>query len=53
MTLDRLTKTRQADRFARTAVKPDALARLGQLLLDIARLKITHAALEASGEKAA
>jgi len=53
-TLDRLTKTRQADRFAKTAVKPDVLARLGQLLMDIATtLQPTHVASEASVEKAA
>jgi hypothetical protein len=51
--LDRLTKTRQADRFAKTAVKPDVLARLGQLLIDIATLQPTHGAQEASEEKAA
>jgi hypothetical protein len=52
-TLDRLTKTRQADRFAKTAVKPEVLARLGQLLMDVASLKAKDAALETSIEKAA
>jgi hypothetical protein len=50
--LDRVTQTRQADRFAKTAVKPEVLARVGQLLLDIS-LKAAHAPREASDEEAA
>ena len=34
-----LTKSRQADRFAKSIVEPDDLARLGQLLMNVATLK--------------
>ena len=51
--LDRVTKTRQPDRFAKTAVELDVLARLGQFLTDIASRKGKDVALETSIEKAA
>ena len=44
--LHRLTKSRQADRFAKSPVGVDILARLGPLLTDIASLKDNHPALE-------
>jgi hypothetical protein len=46
--LHRLTKSREAARFTKSRVKADDLARLGQLLTELASLKVEHAALEAS-----
>jgi hypothetical protein len=51
--LHRLTKSRNAERFAESRAEADILARLGQLLTDIASLKAKHPALEADIELAA
>jgi hypothetical protein len=48
MVLHRLTKSRQAERFTKSIVKEDDLAQLGQLLIEIARLKAEHAPVETS-----
>lgn len=41
--LDRLTRSRQAERFAKTAVMADDLARVGNLLTDIADVRKSNA----------
>jgi Protein of unknown function (DUF3102) len=46
--LHRQTKSREAARFTKSRVKADDLARLGQLLTDLASLKAEQAALEVS-----
>jgi hypothetical protein len=51
--LDRLTKSRQAERFAKIPIAPDVLARVGQLLTDLANLKAKHAAVDAGVDKVA
>jgi Protein of unknown function (DUF3102) len=51
--LHRMTKGRQAARFAKCAVEVDKLADLGQLLTEISSLKAGHAALETNADPAA
>lgn len=51
--LHRITKTRLPDRFAKCAVEADILARLGQLLTDVAILTAKRPVLEAGAEMAA
>jgi hypothetical protein len=51
--MHKVTKGRQATRFAKCAVEVDKLADLGQLLTEISSLKAPHAALEANADPAA
>jgi Protein of unknown function (DUF3102) len=50
LALHRLTKSCYADRFAESLVGEDILARVGQLLTDIASLRAKREALEAGDE---
>jgi Protein of unknown function (DUF3102) len=53
VSLNKITKNGQAERFAKIPVEADILARLGQLLTDLADLKAKRAALEAYVDKVA